>query len=221
MANVNRPAGFRPVRHMNGSMYNGQSNLYYIPSTDANTYAVGDLVAYVGTTSSTVSPIWSNYPVGIPIVGRLATAGTVPILGAIVGFLADPTNLQNSGFNPASNANGRYVWVADAPDLIFEAQLCGAAGVAVAPNIAAAAGTNYIGLNASPYIATAATSNFGAGLSNMMVDVSTAATTATLGLTILRYVMRIDQDLSTAGLYPKVECYINSHFMGSTGTAGI
>jgi len=203
-------------------MYNGQSNLYYIPSTDTNTYAVGDLVQLVGTTSNTVSPIWSNYPVGIPVVGRLPTAATVPILGAIIGFLADPTNLQNSGFRPASNANGAYVWVADSPDIVYEAQLCGAGGAAVAPNITAAAGTNFIGLNASPYIATAATSTFGAGLSNTMADSSTAATTATLGLKILRYVMRIDQDLSTAGIYPKVEVFIISQFTGGgTGTAGI
>jgi hypothetical protein len=200
-------------------MYNGQSNLYYIPSTDANAYAVGDLVTFVGTTNSTVSNIYGvNQQIGVPIVTR-AAAGTVPILGAIVGFLADPTNLQNSGFNPASNANGRYVWVCDMTDVIFEAQLCGAAGAAVAPNITAAAGTNFVGLNASIY-APAATSNFGAGLSGMMVDSSTAATTATLGLKILRYSARIDQDLSAAGLYPKVEVYINSPFMAN-GVAGI
>ena len=58
MANINRPNGFRPVRHLNGSMYNGQGNLYYIPSSDANAYAVGDLVTLVGTTNSTVSNIY-------------------------------------------------------------------------------------------------------------------------------------------------------------------
>jgi len=219
MANINRPNGFRPVRHLNGSMYNGQGNLYYIPSTDANAYAVGDLVTLVGTTNSTVSNVYGvNQQIGVPIVAR-ATAGAVPILGPIIGFLADPTNLQNSGFNPASNANGRYVWVCDNTDVIFEAQLCGASGAAVAPNISAAAGTNFIGLNASIY-APAATSNFGAGLSGMMVDSSTAATTNTLALKIIRYSARIDQDLSAAGLYPKVEVLINNPFMGNQ-VAGI
>ena len=104
-------------------------------------------------------------------------------------------------------------------DVIFEAQLCGAAGAAIAPNITAAAGTNYIGLNASIF-APAATSNFGAGLSGMMVDSSTAATTATLAVKIIRYSARIDQDLSTAGLYPKVEVYLNSPFMAN-GVVGI
>jgi hypothetical protein len=216
MANINRPNGFRPARHLNGSAFTGASNLYYIPSTDANAYAVGDLVSLVGTTSSTVSNLWPNQPVGVPIVTRIA-ATTVPILGAIIGFLADPTNLQNSGYRPGSNPNGAYVWVADADDIIFEAQLCGAAGVAIAPNIVAAAGTNYIGLNSSVYV-PAATSNFGAGLSGMMVDASTVAATSTLGLKILRYSARIDQDLSTAGFYPKVEVMLNNPFMANLVT---
>jgi hypothetical protein len=143
----------------------------------------------------------------------------VPVLGCIVGFKADPTNLQNSGFNPASNANGRYVWVADAPDIVYEAQLCGSAGAAQAPNITAVAGTNYVGMNASIY-APAATSNFGAGLSGMMVDASTVVTTATFQVKIIRYNARIDQDLTTAGTYPKVEVIINNHFFGQA-VAGI
>ena len=219
MANINRPQGFKPIRHLNGSQFNGQTELFYIPSTDSNAYAVGDLVTFVGTTNSTVSNIYgTNQQIGVPIVAR-ATAGGVPLLGAIVGFLADPTNLQNSGFNPASNANGRYVWVATSPDIVYEAQLCGTAGAAIAPNIVAAAGTNYVGMNASIY-APAATSNFGAGLSGMMVDASTAVVTATFQLKVLRYSARIDQDLSTAGLYPKVEVIINNHFW-DTGTVGI
>ncbi len=218
MANVNRPNGFKPVRHMNGSQYNGQSNLYFIPSTDANAYAVGDLVAFVGTTNST-----DPYAVGVPIVAR-ATAGSVPIVGAIVGFKVDPNNLVNSGYNPASfspyGGTGRYVWVCDAADIIYEAQLCGAAGAAVTANITAAAGTNFIGLNSSIY-APAATANLGAGLSGMMVDSSTAAVTSTLQLKLIRYSMRIDNDLSTAGTFPKVEVIINNSFMSNNQVAGI
>jgi len=220
MANVNRPQGFKPVRHLNGSKFNGQSNLYYIPSTDSNAYAVGDLVTFVGTTSSTVSQIWPNYPVGIPIVTRASNGAAVVVLGAIVGFLADPTNLQNSGYRPASNANGAFVWVADAPDIVYEAQLCGASAAAIAPNVAAAAGTNYIGLNAQINTTNAAAANYGAGLSNMMVDASTVATTATLPLKIIRYSARVDQDLSAAGFYPKVEVIVNTPFLGY-GVAGI
>lgn len=219
MANINRPNGFKPVRHLDGSMYNGQTQLFFIPSTDGNAYAVGDLVTFVGTTNST-----DLYALGVPIVARLTgTEGSQPnaaIVGAIVGFKVDPTNLQNSGYNPASNTNGRYVWVCDSPEVIYEVQLSGSAGAAIAPNLSAAAGTNYVGLNAEVY-APAASSNFGAGLSNMQVDASTAATTSTLPVKILRYSMRIDQDLSAAGVYPKVEVIVNSHFYTNNQTTGI
>jgi hypothetical protein len=223
MANINRPLGFRPVRHLNGSAWNGQVNLYYIPSTDANAYAVGDFVTYVGTTVNSDTGNTSGaiaYAPGTPIVAR-ATASSTLLLGAIVGFKVDPTNLQNSGFNPASNANGRFVWVSDCPDIIYEGQLCGAAGAAVATNVAAAAGTCEVGLIGTIY-APAATANGGAGLSGMMLNQSTLTTAfaGTLHLKVFGYSKRIDQDLSSAGTYPKVEVIINNHFFGNI-TAGI
>jgi len=216
MANINRPRGFTPVRHLNGAPFNGATQMYYVPSTDTTAYAVGDLVKLVGTTNSE-----DFYNYGCPIVTR-AAAGNTPLLGAIVGFKADPNNLVNSGFrqNPSGATAGFYVWVADAPDLIFEAQLCGASGAAVAPNVTAAAGTNYIGLNASIYAPTA-TSNFGSGLSGMMVDSSTAATTNTLALKILNYSRRMDQDLTTSGNYAKVDVLINAHLFSNASVAGI
>jgi len=219
VANINRPTGFKPVRQLDGSPYNGASQLYFIATSDANAYAVGDLVTQVGTTNSS-----DLYALGVPIVTRLtgteASQPSALILGSIVGFKVDPTNLQNSGYNPASNANGRYVWVSDAPQVIYEVQLCGAAGAAIAPNLSAVAGTNYIGMNAEIYN-PGATANGGAGLSNMQVDASTVAVTATYPVKILRYSMRIDQDLSTAGVYPKVEVLINSHALSNNAIVGI
>ena len=55
----------------------------------------------------------------------------------------------------------------------------------------------------------------------MMVDTSTAAVTSTLALKIIRYSMRIDQDLTTAGIYPKVEVILNNCFFGNNQSAGI
>jgi len=224
MANVNRPNGFRPVRHLDGSPFNGQVNLYYIPSTDANAYAVGDMVSFVGTTVNADTGNVSGailYSPGTPIVSRMTTAGSTLVLGCIVGMKVDPTNLQNAGFNPASNANGRYVWVADAPDLIYEVQLCGAAGAAVAPNVASAAGTCEAGMLIGLY-APAATANGGAGLSGMMVNQASIATTfaATVPFKVFGYSKRIDQDLSTSGTFAKVEVIAVNHFYNQ-GTAGI
>ena len=37
-------AGFRPVKHMNGSPYNGQFNRYMISASDSQVTNIGDLV---------------------------------------------------------------------------------------------------------------------------------------------------------------------------------
>ena len=44
MANTSQINGFKPVKHLNGSPYNGQANLYEVPSTEAVPVFVGDLV---------------------------------------------------------------------------------------------------------------------------------------------------------------------------------
>ena len=41
MANVDRPNGFKPVMHLNGSPYNGQYRKYYSPTDNL---FMGDLV---------------------------------------------------------------------------------------------------------------------------------------------------------------------------------
>jgi len=44
MANVSKINGFKPVKHVNGSPYNGQANVYFVPSTDSTALFVGDVV---------------------------------------------------------------------------------------------------------------------------------------------------------------------------------
>ena len=44
MANVSRINGFKPVKHLNGSPYNGQANIYEVPAGEAVPVFVGDLV---------------------------------------------------------------------------------------------------------------------------------------------------------------------------------
>lgn len=192
MANINRPFGYRPLRHVTGAPFNGQVSLYTVPATEAATMAVGDLVDLAGTTDAN----------GVRVVARAVAGG--PAIGAIVGFSPDYTNLQNSGFKPTLTQ--RYVLVADSPDIIFEAQ---ASGAYVAADS---------GLNANTTV-TAATSNFGAGLSNMQVDMSTKAATSTLLLRILGPVLRPDVDLAD-GTNMKLEVMINNHRY-SAGVTGI
>lgn len=206
MPNVSRPTGYRPVKHVNGSPFNGQATVYVLLASDATACAVGDLVDISGAADAN----------GIPAITR-ATSATGPFMGAIVGFLpagTDPVNgtLQtgntdqtNSGFRPASTL--RYALVADATDIVFEAQASGTFTYATSP-----------GLNANT-TTTAATANGGAGLSNMQVDMTSAAVTATLGLKILGASRRMDQDLADTSNV-KVEVMINQH-RKNQGIAGV
>ena len=206
MPNVNRPTGYRPVKHVNGSPFNGQVTMYVLLASDATACAVGDLVDLSGAADAS----------GVPAITR-ATAANGPFLGAIVGFLpsgTDPINgslgtgtadLSLSGFRPASTL--RYALVADATDIVFEAQGSGTFLFNADP-----------GLNAST-TTTAATANGNAGLSNMQVDLATKAVTATLGIKILGASRRVDQDLADS-TNVKLEVMINNH-RKNQGIAGV
>ena len=44
MANVSKIRGFQPVRHLSGSPYNGQANIYATAASDSAALFVGDPV---------------------------------------------------------------------------------------------------------------------------------------------------------------------------------
>lgn len=204
MPNTSRPTGFRPVKYLDGAPFSGKVTLYYIPASDATAMAVGDLVDLAGSADAN----------GVPSITR-ATSVNGPFLGAIVGFLPSGTapvdgklmtgtaDLSLSGYRSASTE--RYALVADSPDLVFVAQ--GSGTFAVADT----------GLNASALL-TAASANGNAGMSNEQVDLSTKATTASLGLKILGAVRSVENDLSDTSNV-KLEVMINQHRLGN-GIAG-
>lgn len=114
MANADKPMGLRPVKHLNGNPYNGQFNMYYVPSSDSTALYIGDPVISAGGGDSTGK---------FQSVTRFT--GTGPILGVIIGFANQPyinvdvTELERV-YRPASTA--MYVAVCDDPDVIFEVQ---------------------------------------------------------------------------------------------------
>lgn len=195
MANTSRPNGFKPVKHQNGSPFNGQANLYYIPSTDATAVYIGDAVKLAGS----ADPAYGNAP-----TVTLAAAGNA-IVGIVVGFLPDPTNLNVGGTGRAASTN-RYVWVADATDLVFEVETSnGTPGIAD------------IGLNADLAVGTPSATFARSGAT---LDMGTKNTTAALVFKIRGFVPREDNDPAAASA--KVWVTINNHQLGaSTGTAGV
>lgn len=188
MANVSRPYGFRPVKHLTGGPYNGQVTRYAVGTADTVAMAVGDLVQFTGGADAD----------GVRLVKRATTSVSTaaPLVGAVVGFSPDPTALQNSGLRLASTQ--RYVLVADSPTLIFEAQAN--AGLTV---------TTAVGQNAAA-VTTAATTTAPWGQSNMQVDATSTATTSTLALKIVGIQPAPINDL-TDSTSLKVLVMINEH----------
>lgn len=197
MANVSRVNGLQPVRYLNGSQYNGAMNMYFIPSGNASNVFVGDPVK-ADTTGDTAAA--GGKALGIQTVAP-AAAGDA-IIGVVMGFVVDPTNLNTPQYRTAST--GRYVLVCDDPAVLYEVQTSnGTLGVAD------------VGLNASIAVAAGSTVT---GTSGVTLDVGTAATTSTLALKIVGFTQRVDNDNTSAN--SKVVVKINSSQLANA-TAGV
>lgn len=210
MANTSRVNGFKPVKHLNGSPYNGKANLYEVPAGEAVPVFVGDLVKLSDSAAT------SLYPAVEAVVGASAQIAAGPILGAVVGIVNskfDPVagalstgsiSLDTPVYRPASTK--QFVLVADADDIVYEAE--------ADASVAAAS----IGLNVGVG-ATAHTNPLLTGASPMYVYSTTAPdTTSTRPLQILGIVNRPDNEI---GANSKVLVRINVQSYGNVGVAGV
>lgn len=195
MANTSRINGFRPVKYKNGAPYSGAYNIYTLLAADGTATFVGDLVKLSGTADAS---------------GRYASVAQAAagdaVIGAVVGFVVDPTNLNTPQYRLASTL--RYVMVADSPDLVFECEADGGGAelaitdVGRACNILVGAGSTTT------------------GQSGMQLDSSTAATnTSTFPLKLLGFSGRVDNEI---GADAKALVIINAHQLTSgAGIAGV
>lgn len=182
MANVSRPNGLRPVRHFDGSAWNGQAETFALLAADATATFVGDLVKLSGSADAN----------GVASIARLAANTDLPV-GVVVGFTPDYSNLNTpSQYRAASTA--RYALVCTDPTVIYEVQATGTTVVAD------------VGLNAGVTFTAGSTST---GISGMQLDGTTKATTVTLPLKILGWVQRPDVDIAD-GSNMKVNVMLNS-----------
>lgn len=189
MANTDAPRGAVPIKHLDGSPYNGATSPYKIANAYNTAIYTGDFVKMTAT----------GYV-------ELAAAGNT-ILGVFAGCnYRDSTNKpQWSPYWPAStatfNSEGAVADIVDATDVIFEMQMDSDGAVPSQADV---------GSNAD-FIATHTGSTI-TGLSREEVDTSTC-TTATANLRVLRFVERPD---NAVGNYAKVEVLINEHFYKTT-----
>jgi hypothetical protein len=212
MANVSRVNGFRPVKHLNGSAYNGQANIYEVPAGEAIPVFIGDLVKLSDAAAT------AGY-VAVESVSTATTAVTgnaaVAIVGAVVGIVNSKLDIDGKMttgsvsldipiYRPASTK--QYVLVADSPDIIFEAEAT--ASVALAD----------VGLNAD--IGSAAQgAGGGNGTSYQYVSTTAPDTTATRPLQIVGMSKRVDNEPASAN--NKVLVRINTHQYGAAGLASV
>lgn len=197
MANTARVNGFRPVKYLNGAAWNGQVTRYSIPAGDGTATFVGDLVKLSGTAD------------GEGVRGVIQAAASDPVIGVIVGFEYDPTNLNTPQYRAGSTL--RYALVVDDPNVIFEAQEDGDTD----PLEMADAG-----LNVNFVVGAGSTTT---GASGMQIDSNTEAVSATLPLKLIEPVKRPDNELVSAGqANTRWLVKINNHQLAShTGTAGV
>ena len=187
MANTDTPFGFKPVKHLNGSPWNGKVNVYYIPSTDGTAMFKGDAVKLAGSADATGK---------FPTIAQ--AAATNAICGVIVGFADNPyvginPDYPNLNYRPASTA--MYALVVDDPFVIFEVQ-----EDSVGNSITA----DMVGLATDIVVGSGSTTT---GRSAMELDSSDTATAAGQ-CRIMRLVNRDDNEL---GNYAKWEVLIAEH----------
>ncbi len=197
-------AGFRPVKHMNGSPYNGQVNRYMISASDSQVTNVGDLVILSDNAALVDTVGFGVYPA----VERAASATSSAIVGAIVGFEPDYSNLNAGAYRAASTR--RIALVADSPDLIFAVPQDGTGGVVAAASV---------GLNCSLVIGSgSATAPYA---SAMMIDSSEVDTTATDPVQIVGVTASPDNDVTSTARPAELLVRINTHAFNAAGLAGV
>lgn len=107
MANSDTPTGLSPIRYTNGTPYNGGATRYYVPDTDTTAVYLGSPVASAGGADAE----------GVQTVTANVAAGAT-LIGVVVSV--QPITQDSTTYRVAST--GRYVYVADNPDLVFEIQ---------------------------------------------------------------------------------------------------
>jgi len=205
MASVSRISGFSPVKYQTGTPYMGQSNVYFVPASDATVIMVGDLVKLLGDARS---------PSGVATVTRHAGGATEAAVGVVVGIMFSGMG-DTQNVPPVTDINtpvyrrtltDRYLMVADDPALVFEAEVTGGTFT-----------TAIVGLNTA---AAATAGSTVTGNSGMSANIAAPAVTATLPLKIVGFPARPDNNVGDA--FVNVYVKINNHqFNSGTGSAGV
>ena len=199
MANPDAPFGLKPVRHLNGSAYNGATARCYVDKDYATALFIGDPVT-LDTTLANKTGIHKHMAV------IKATAGDGEgILGVIVSFDPIRTDLSKN-YLPAST--GGYVNVCIDPDVIYQIRDDGAATPTEAMT----------GQNANLIFTHSGSTT--TGLSGVELDMNSDGPAADESnqLFILQAADVENNDLGTHAVW---EVLINTHVLRNAGSGGL
>lgn len=207
MANTPRARGLKPVQDLSGGAWMGKATPYYMNANSggaagAAACGIGSVVAITGANDESgnglrVVRTFNNGYMTAGEATATASIASIPV-GVVVGFDLDPTNLNLAGTYRAIST-ARLVYVCDDPDALFEIQedSNGAQG-----GLSPAS----VGLNATVTSETVSTTT---GLSNIELDTSAVAATASFPLRILAFARRVDNEVSSS--YAKVIVKFTRH----------
>ena len=197
--NTDSPFGLKPVRYLNGSPWNGQTNMYLIPSTDGTPTFIGDPVAIAGGAGAAGTVVNGVDVEGMPTI-KQAAAGSTPV-GVVVGFLPFQSSYGNKLYRESSvNA---IALVVDDPNVIFEVQEDSDTSTIAAAEVGENA--DLIGMASGSTVT---------GISAVELD-SSSHTASSATVRILRLVPRPGNQMAAGGvtdkLYAKWEVIFNEH----------
>ncbi len=184
-SNVAAPKGFVPVRHLDGSPWNGQTQTFLVDSGDGTAMFIGDAVKLAGASGIAGQVVGGVDVEGIATI-NVASTGTAgqSTVGVVVGFSVDPTNLMQK--HRLANTS-RLAYVVTDTTVVYQIQ--------EDADTTPIAGTS-IGL-AFTYVGTAG--NTTTGVSKFVLDSSEVSNTATFPLKLIGLSKIVGNSLNTAG----------------------
>jgi len=197
MANTSRINGLRPIRHLNGSPWNGAINMYYHSTGNASAIYKGALVT---SDAGLATPTGHADPLGLYQSIMVCADDEPSAIGVAWTFSNKPhTGFQDNNLNVkefVAASTGMYIGVIDDPSVIYEIE--GNNATWVSTNLGEFCDTSN---NAAGSTVT--------GRSSCVADHS-ALTAATAQLRVLRLVNRPDNEI---GAYCKLEVMIAERLM--------
>lgn len=193
MANTDTPMGFKPVKYIDGSPYDGKARVCKVETSETDRIGLYDFVTPAGAADTT----------GMYMSVTRSAATEEDILGSVIGFGETPYmafDADDLNLKYGTGSTAYYVWVADDPNLLFLCQDDASATLTYAS----------VGLNADIVVADCSTTT---GLSAMEIT-ATGAGAGTAQVRIEGFYN--DPSNEVGSTHAKLLVRINEHYYKNT-----